>query len=82
MHGCGTCLEVCPIRYEVQLPEMEGQARTAYAEATDEAGVTEIIDKYREERGTCCPFYWELTGILTGCPGRLWSMWRRNWPCL
>ena len=53
--GCGTCLEVCPIRYEVQLPEVEGQARTAYAQATDEAAVTEIIAKHREERGNLLP---------------------------
>jgi (2Fe-2S) ferredoxin/ferredoxin len=35
--GCGTCLEVCPIHYQVQLPEEEARARAAYAQATDEA---------------------------------------------
>jgi len=41
--GCGVCLEVCPIRYEPQLPDPEALARTAYAHATDEAAVAGII---------------------------------------
>ena len=41
--GCGVCLENCPIRYEVQVPEgAEALARSAYAKATDEAKVTEM----------------------------------------
>jgi len=53
--GCGTCLEVCPIHYQVQMPEQVQRARTAYAEATDEATVAAIIDAYREERGNLLP---------------------------
>ena len=52
--GCGACLEACPIRYEVQLPE-EKAARSAYAQAVDESAVVEIIERHREERGNLLP---------------------------
>jgi len=54
--GCGVCLDACPIRYEVQLPpEDAARARTAYAAATDEAAVADIIASHREERGNLLP---------------------------
>ncbi|MFA4902832.1 MAG: NAD(P)H-dependent oxidoreductase subunit E [Desulfobaccales bacterium] len=49
------CLEACPIRYQVQLPEDERAARTAYAQATDEDLVAAIIDRYRETPGNLLP---------------------------
>jgi NADH-quinone oxidoreductase subunit E len=59
--GCGVCLDACPIRYEVQLPpETEAAARTAYASATDEAAVSEIIGRYREERGNLLPILLDI----------------------
>lgn len=59
--GCGVCLENCPIRYEVQLPDLElRKARTAYAKSTDEAKVTEIIAQHRDEPGNLLPI---LLGI-------------------
>jgi NADH:ubiquinone oxidoreductase subunit E len=57
--GCGACLEACPIRYEVQLPE-EAAARTAYAAATDETEVAEIIAHHREERGNLLPILLDI----------------------
>lgn len=53
--GCGVCLEACPIRYRVQLPEVERRARAAYAKATDEESVTAIIDRHRDEPGNLLP---------------------------
>jgi NADH-quinone oxidoreductase subunit E len=53
--GCGVCIEACPIRYEVQLPQAERAARRAYAAATEEAEVAAIIDRYRETRGNLLP---------------------------
>ncbi len=53
--GCGVCLEACPIRYQVQLPEMERLARAAYAQATDEESVTAIINRHRDEPGNLLP---------------------------
>ena len=59
--GCGVCLENCPIRYEVQLPDLElRKARTAYAKSTDEVKVTEIIAQHRDEPGNLLPI---LLGI-------------------
>jgi NADH-quinone oxidoreductase subunit E len=53
--GCGVCMEACPIRYQVQLPEVERAARTAYAQATDEAAVAAIINRYRDIPGNLLP---------------------------
>ena len=57
--GCGACLEACPIRYEVQLPE-EKAARSAYAQATEEAAVAAIINQYQDIPGNLLPI---LLGI-------------------
>jgi NADH-quinone oxidoreductase subunit E len=53
--GCGVCIGACPIRYEVQLPEAVRAARTAYAQATDEAAVAQIINHYRDKKGNLLP---------------------------
>ena len=66
--GCGACLEACPIRYEVQLPEMVRAARTAYAQATDEAVVAQIIDRYREKRGNLLPILLEINKKFNWLP--------------
>lgn len=67
--GCGTCLEVCPIRYQVQLPpEEEAKARTAYAKATEEAAVTEIIDRHREEPGNLLPILLDINRHFNWLP--------------
>jgi len=66
--GCGACLEVCPIRYEVQLPGVEKAARTSYAKATDEAKVAEIINRYREERGNLLPILLEINREFNWLP--------------
>jgi NADH-quinone oxidoreductase subunit E len=65
--GCGACLEACPIRYEVQLPE-EKAARSAYAQATDEGAVAEIIDRYREERGNLLPVLLDINRHFNWLP--------------
>jgi len=65
--GCGTCLEVCPIRYQVQLPE-EAQARTAFSEATEEHAVTEIIDRHREVRGNLLPILLDINRHFNWLP--------------
>jgi len=66
--GCGTCLEVCPIRYEVQLPEEATRARTAYAEATEEAAVAEIIQSHREEPGNLLPILLDINRRFNWLP--------------
>ena len=66
--GCGTCLEVCPIRYEVQLPEEAARARTAYAEATEEAVVAEIILRHREEPGNLLPILLDINRRFNWLP--------------
>jgi len=66
--GCGVCLEACPIRYEVQLPEVEHAARTAYAQATDEQVVAGIIDSYREERGNLLPVLLDINRHFNWLP--------------
>jgi NADH:ubiquinone oxidoreductase subunit E len=66
--GCGVCLEACPIRYEVQLPGAEAAARTAYAQATDEVVVTDIINRYREERGNLLPVLLDINRHFNWLP--------------
>ena len=66
--GCGVCLEACPIRYEVQLPEAEAAARTAYASATDEAAVTDIIGRHRDERGNLLPILLDINRHFNWLP--------------
>jgi NADH:ubiquinone oxidoreductase subunit E len=66
--GCGTCLEVCPIRYEVQLPEETARARTAYAEVTDEAVVAGIINTYRDEPGNLLPVLLDINRRFNWLP--------------
>ena len=66
--GCGTCMEACPIRYEVQLPETVKLARTAYAKATDEEAVGDIIDRYREERGNLLPILLDINRQFNWLP--------------
>lgn len=65
--GCGTCLDVCPIRYEVQLPE-EKRARAAFSEATDEAVVTDIIARHRERRGNLLPILLDINRHFNWLP--------------
>lgn len=66
--GCGTCLEVCPIRYEVQLPEEEARARAAYAQVTDEAQVAEIIGRHRDEPGNLLPILLDINRHFNWLP--------------
>ena len=66
--GCGACLEVCPIRYEVQLPEVEKAARTAYAQATDEGKVATIINRHREEAGNLLPILLDINREFNWLP--------------
>jgi NADH:ubiquinone oxidoreductase subunit E len=66
--GCGTCLEVCPIRYEVQLPEEEARARAAYAQVTDEAQVAEIIARHRDEPGNLLPILLDINRHFNWLP--------------
>jgi NADH:ubiquinone oxidoreductase subunit E/NAD-dependent dihydropyrimidine dehydrogenase PreA subunit len=67
--GCGVCLEACPIRYEVQIPECEAvKARTAYAKATDEEKVSQIINNYRDERGNLLPILLEINRSFNWLP--------------
>jgi NADH:ubiquinone oxidoreductase subunit E len=59
--GCGVCIDACPIRYEVQIPpEEEAKARSAYAQATDEAAVADIISRHREEPGNLLPILLDI----------------------
>ena len=66
--GCGACLEACPIRYEVQLPEVAAAAQRAYATATEEAVVASIIDRYREERGNLLPILLDVNRHFNWLP--------------
>jgi NADH-quinone oxidoreductase subunit E len=67
--GCGVCLDACPIRYEVQLPpEEEAAARTAYADAVEEAAVAEIIHRHREERGNLLPILLDINRHFNWLP--------------
>jgi NADH:ubiquinone oxidoreductase subunit E/NAD-dependent dihydropyrimidine dehydrogenase PreA subunit len=66
--GCGVCIEACPIRYEVQLPEAERAARTAYAKATDEEVVTDIINRYRDEEGNLLPVLLDINRHFNWLP--------------
>ena len=67
--GCGACIEVCPIRYEVQLPpEEEARARAAYAQATEEAQVADIIGRYREEPGNLLPILLDINRHFNWLP--------------
>ncbi len=61
-------MEACPIRYEVQLPETAKQARTAYAKATDEEAVADIIHRYREERGNLLPILLDINRQFNWLP--------------
>ena len=65
--GCGACLEACPIRYEVQLPE-EKAARSAYAQAVEESAVAGIIDRHREERGNLLPILLDINRHFNWLP--------------
>jgi NADH-quinone oxidoreductase subunit E len=65
--GCGACLEVCPIRYEVQLPE-EKMARVAFSQATDEEAVTDIIAQHREVRGNLLPILLDVNRHFNWLP--------------
>jgi NADH-quinone oxidoreductase subunit E len=67
--GCGVCLDACPIRYEVQLPpEEEAAARTAYADAVEEAAVAEIIARHRDERGNLLPILLDVNRHFNWLP--------------
>ena len=66
--GCGVCLEACPVRYEVQLPEVEAQARTAFAKATDGETVADIIHHHREERGNLLPILLDVNRHFNWLP--------------
>jgi NADH:ubiquinone oxidoreductase subunit E len=52
----------------VQLPEEEAAARSAYAEATDEAAVAGIIDRHREERGNLLPILLDINRHFNWLP--------------
>jgi NADH:ubiquinone oxidoreductase subunit E len=66
--GCGTCLEACPIRFEVQLPVEEARARTAYAAVTDEAVVAGILATYRDEPGNLLPVLLDINRRFNWLP--------------
>jgi NADH:ubiquinone oxidoreductase subunit E len=66
--GCGVCLENCPVRYEVQLPDEVKKARTAYAKSTDEAKVTEFINKHRDEPGSLLPILLDINRYFNWLP--------------
>ncbi len=66
--GCGTCLEACPIRYEVQLPEAEAAARAAYARATDEEVVSDIIRSHMDETGNLLPILLDINRHFNWLP--------------
>lgn len=66
--GCGVCLDACPIRYEVQLPEEVARARTAYGAATDEAAVADIIGRHRQERGNLLPILLDINRHFNWLP--------------
>jgi len=67
--GCGVCIEACPIRYEVQIPpEEEAKARSAYAQAVDEAAVAGIISQYREEPGNLLPILLDINSHFNWLP--------------
>jgi NADH:ubiquinone oxidoreductase subunit E len=63
------CLDACPIRYEVQLPEAEiAAARTAYAQATDEAAVSDIIGRFKDEPGNLLPILLDINRRFNWLP--------------
>ncbi len=67
--GCGVCMEACPIRYEVQLPPADAaRARSAYAQATEEAVVTGIINSYRDEPGNLLPILLDINRRFNWLP--------------
>ena len=49
-------------------PEAERAARTAYGQATDEATVAGIIDKYREEAGNLLPVLLDINDHFNWLP--------------
>ena len=62
-------MEACPIRYEVQLPPRDAaRARSAYAQATDEAVVTGIINGYRDEPGNLLPILLDINRRFNWLP--------------
>jgi len=66
--GCGACLDVCPIRYEVQLPEKKARARAAFAQATDELVVAGIIAGHRQKRGNLLPVLLDINRHFNWLP--------------
>ena len=66
--GCGTCLDVCPVRYEVQLPDEDSRSRVAFAQATDEQTVTGIIDTHRDKRGNLLPILLDVNRHFNWLP--------------
>jgi NADH-quinone oxidoreductase subunit E len=66
--GCGTCLDVCPVRYEVQLPDEDVRSRAAFAQATDELVVTGIIATHRNKRGNLLPILLDVNRQFNWLP--------------
>ncbi|MBM4286364.1 MAG: NAD(P)H-dependent oxidoreductase subunit E [Deltaproteobacteria bacterium] len=67
--GCGVCLDACPIRYEPQFaPEAERAARTAYAKATEEEQVADIINRHREKAGNLLPILLDINRQFNWLP--------------
>ncbi len=52
----------------MQLPEEEARARAAYAQATDEAAVTDIIGRHREEPGNLLPILLDINRHFNWLP--------------
>ena len=52
----------------MQLPEEEAQARAAYAQVTDEAQVTDIIARHREEPGNLLPILLDINRHFNWLP--------------
>jgi NADH:ubiquinone oxidoreductase subunit E len=62
-------MDACPIHYQVQLPpEDVARARTAYAAATDEAAVADIIQRHREERDNLLPILLAVSSHFNWLP--------------
>ena len=66
--GCGTCLDVCPVRYEVQIPDEDSRSRAAFAQATDELVVTGIIANHRGKRGNLLPVLLDINRHFNWLP--------------
>jgi NADH:ubiquinone oxidoreductase subunit E len=66
--GCGACLEACPIRYQVQLPDEAAKARAAYERVTEELTVKGFIDRHKDEAGNLLPILLDINRHFNWLP--------------